>query len=90
MLAIEEGRFRNIDRKQRLCNKCNMQVLENEYHFLLVCPFYSDLRSLYLPRYYYTWPNINKFKNIMQSTSKNVMIKLAKFIHLAFNKRSTA
>ena len=32
-LLIEEGRFRNIERNERFCNKCNMQAIENEYHF---------------------------------------------------------
>ena len=47
-LAIEEGRFRNTDRAQRKRNICNMGCIENEYHFLLICPFYRDLRiSIY-------------------------------------------
>ena len=38
-LAIEEGRFRNIDRAQRKCNMCNMGCIENEYHFYLYVHF---------------------------------------------------
>ena len=29
-LAIEEGRFRNIEHNARLCSKCNMQAIETE------------------------------------------------------------
>ena len=29
-LAIEEGRFRNIERNARLCTKSNMQTIETE------------------------------------------------------------
>jgi hypothetical protein len=48
-LFIEEGRYRNIPRNERVCTRCNMGVIENEYHFLLICPLYRDLRKLLLP-----------------------------------------
>ena len=60
-LFIEEGRHRNIPKEQRLCSKCNMNTIENEYHFLLVCPLYRQLRVNYLPKYYCHWPNMAKF-----------------------------
>jgi hypothetical protein len=46
--AIEEGRHRNIENKPT--PKCNMKEIETEYPFLLVCPYYNDLRKTYLPR----------------------------------------
>ena len=30
---IEKGRHLNIDRSLRLCQFCNSNVIENEYHF---------------------------------------------------------
>ena len=51
-LAIEEGRFRCIDRNDRKCIFCSMNTVEDEYHFVLVCPFYRDIRVRCLPRYY--------------------------------------
>ena len=39
-LAIETGRYTNIPRDQRICLQCNMNMVESEYHFLLVCPKY--------------------------------------------------
>ena len=44
-LAIERGRFEHIERNNRLCRYCNFNMIENEYHFLLVCPLYRDLRK---------------------------------------------
>jgi hypothetical protein len=44
-LAIERGRYVHIDRNSRFCKSCNVNVIENEYNFLLVCPAYSDLRN---------------------------------------------
>lgn len=71
-LAIEEGRYRNIERNERLCTKCNMKQIETEYHFLLVFPYYNDLRKTCLSRYYCTWSNINKFISVMKCTNRNV------------------
>lgn len=41
-LAIEEARFRNIERSNRKCIYCQMNIIEDEYHFLLVCSYYRD------------------------------------------------
>jgi hypothetical protein len=88
-LFVEEGRYRNIDRNERICKLCNMNVVENEFHFLLVCPFYRELRITCLPKYYNTWPTIQKFKNIVETKQKSLLVKLAKFIFLANKKRDS-
>lgn len=86
-LAVEEGRYRNIEREQRLCVYCNMSVVEDEYHFLLICPLYRELRVKYLPRYYYTWPNLNKFKSWL-NTNKSILLKnMANLLYMAKQKR---
>ena len=40
----EEGRYRGIDRNLRLCQFYNINFVEDEYHFLLVCPLFNELR----------------------------------------------
>ena len=45
-LMIEQGRFNNV----RICQFCNMNCIKDEYHFLLVCPVYRDLRQKYLKK----------------------------------------
>lgn len=86
-LSIEEGRFRNIERTQRLCTKCNMGSIENEYHFVLVCPFYRDITKESLPKYYNTWPTQQKIINLMTSPQTAVLKQLAKYAYLANVKR---
>ena len=61
-LAIETGRYTSIPRRERICTFCNTNVVENEFHFLLACPYYIDLRRKYLPAYYCSWPSLHKFK----------------------------
>ena len=43
-LFIEEGRHREIDPIDRKFKFCDMKCVENEIHFLLVCPLYHNLR----------------------------------------------
>jgi hypothetical protein len=54
----------------RLCTFCNSNQIEGENHFLLVCPYYRDIRIKYLPSYYCHWPTITKFENILSSNSR--------------------
>ena len=82
-LLIEEGRYRNLPRSERICQKCTMNVVENEYHFLLVCPFYRELRLQNLPKYFCHWPNIEKFKSILSCSQRGTIIRLGRFIYLA-------
>ena len=44
-LSIETGRYNSVPKEERLCNFCNMQNTEDEFHFLLVCPHYTELRE---------------------------------------------
>ena len=69
-LNIESGRHFKIDKKDRVCTNCNLHSIENEYHFILVCPKYRELRLKYFKHYYYSWPNIRKFENLMENNSK--------------------
>ena len=62
--------------------KCNMNVIESEYHFLLVCLFYRNIRSKFLPKYYCKWPSIHKFNTLLTSSNNCMNIKLAKYIYM--------
>ena len=86
-LAIERGRYENINRSERICKLCNMKSVECEYHFLLVCPFYRELRQKYFRPYYCHWPTINKFEDLMTKTNRKIILIVAKFLYDASNLR---
>jgi hypothetical protein len=44
-LKIEYGRYQNIPRDERLCNNCNMQTVEDEFHFVFDCQCYETKRN---------------------------------------------
>ena len=82
-LEIERGRYQNVPREERLCKFCNSQTIENEYHFLLVCPMYIEVRRKYLKPYYCRWPTLNKFDKIMSTNNKSEIVSLSKYIYFA-------
>jgi hypothetical protein len=88
-LSIETGRYHNIPQSERKCRCCQMNVVETEYHFLLVCPMYRELRGKYFKPYFCHWPTLNKFEKLMSSSIKSVQLNLAKYIYFANLKRNT-
>ena len=58
-------------------------MIENEYHFLLICPSYTELRNTHIPRYYRTWPTITKSKLLINTNSEIKIRNLATFLHHA-------
>ncbi len=45
-LPIETGRWNNIELSERKCNKCNMNTIGDEFHYLLECPLLLNDRNL--------------------------------------------
>ena len=51
-LHIEIGRYKNIERENRLCEQCNMMKIETEEHFLLECTAYNLPRDIFSTELY--------------------------------------
>ena len=88
-LSIETGRQLNTPRKNRICKNCHHNQIENEYHFILICPKYSNLRKKYIKSYFYTWPTLQKFINLFSNTSIKSINNLGKYIYHAGLLRTT-
>ena len=58
------------ERKCTLCLK-----LEDEFHFLLECPLYKDLRQKYVEKYYWTKRNMLKFIERITPQNETVITK---------------
>jgi hypothetical protein len=84
-LEIEFGRLTGSQRDERICKMCNTKMIESEYHFLLTCPAYVDLRAKYLGNC--SWPNVQKCVNFMSCISKCKLYKTANYIYEAFQLR---
>ena len=87
-LEIETGRWHKphkIPRNERKCQFCNS--LEDEFHFLLECSLYTNLRKRYIKPYYWRNPNIVKFIELMQLESEVLVKDLAVYVQKSFEKR---
>jgi hypothetical protein len=82
---IETGRHRNIDRNIRKCQLCQCYVIEDEFHFELICSAYTTLKKQCIPRYYYTRPSMLTYTELLQCTNANILNKLANSCKKAFD-----
>ena len=87
-LNIEFGRYRNIERSQRLCKVCNANEIEDEFHFILRCNLYDDLRKLFIKSYYYKRPSVFKLIQLLSSENIIDINNLGKYLNRANSLRS--
>jgi hypothetical protein len=92
ILNIEKGRHTKpkTPECQRLCVLCHQCKVENEYHAMIECVFYADLRKTFFSVLKQHDPNIlhgNVFNNIMKSKDSKVQFGLGKFLQKLFKKR---
>ena len=88
-LQIEAGRWvrpRRIPVNERKCTIC--QVVEDEFHFIIECPLYTELRRKYIPNYYYRRPSMLKLVELINTHNSRLLKKLGSFIYHAFKTRN--
>ena len=74
---IETGRWvkpNPIAPENRKCITCN--IIEYEFHFILVCPIYSSVRH-YIPKYYTNRPSMFKFIELLNNNNELIVRRLA-------------
>ena len=59
---IETGRWRNINREGRICQKCSLSLIGDEFHYLFVCNCHDilELRNTYIPNFFYNQRQFRK------------------------------
>jgi hypothetical protein len=46
-LPIECGKWKNLERENRMCNLCNSDI-GDEFHYILKCSFFENERKIYI------------------------------------------
>jgi hypothetical protein len=73
------------ERIYKLCYTLNESYVEDEYHVILQCPFYGELRTIYLD--IESKPiNLHTFVSVM-TAQKDQLVKLATFVGDMFKLR---
>ena len=91
-LQIERGRHLNIEREYRFCPACldrNVYVIEDIFHFFMVCPLYIDLRNIHFKPSWRLHVSVQKFYSIMKLTDADGIFSISKFLVSAFELRNT-
>ena len=94
-LSIELGRFKRPPQpvSERICPMCHLGVVEDEIHFLLICPLYNNLREPLLKlastfnRSFAFLTTINKFTYIMSNENTSMINVLANYIYKSMTLR---
>jgi exonuclease III len=90
LLKIETGRFVRTIRNMRLCEQCDTtHLIEDEFHFILVCPRYTHLRETLIKPYYYVKPSMYKLVQLFSSVNVKELTNLGKFLQRASEMRGT-
>ena len=78
------GTRARIARENRKCIICNSNDTEDEFHFVLICPVFDDIRRIYIKRYYTNNTSMFKFLQLLNSSGKQLN-NLALYVTKAIN-----
>ena len=65
---------------------CDQNDIEDEFHFVLVCPKYLILRQKYIKPYFFLKPSVYKLCQLL-SSNRNSLTNLCKYFSEAFIQR---
>ena len=88
-LAVEKQRHIRCEKDQRLCIFCGKldvpkHVIEDEIHFILVCPLYQKLRENYISKYVSNFKSLeDNFVQLFSTNRPECVIDLATFLYKA-------
>ena len=85
-LPMETGRWDDSSIEERKCRICNKNDVGDDFHYLLICPYFEYDRSQLLKRHFYIRPNILKYKELLTSNNTNILTNLSKFSNIIMNK----
>ena len=87
-LEVERNRYSGIGR----CDRCDRSCVAEKskvinYHFVLICIMFKDLRHKYIPVYYRLSPYIYKFNRLMSARDEQTILNLALYLYHATDRR---
>ena len=78
-----------LEENKRKCTLCNFDKIENEFHFVIECPFYKTIRNnLYKQLDIKNESKNEIFEKLLTSKSVDIANKFGKYLSKAFNMRT--
>ena len=81
---IEVGRHQNVALENRICKFCmeskGIRAVEDEFHVLLECNLYKDVRDWYLKKHY-NGTDEHSFILLMKSHNKDCMLQISLLVY---------
>ena len=93
-LHIETGRYKGTPLNERLCKFCNLNKLDDEYHFCLICPTFLTKRNCLFGKlssinpYFPSLNNNQKLSTLLCPTNPKSTKLINKFISIVCKARS--
>ena len=75
-VAVERYHMQTKDNP--ICHLCNLNIVGDEFHYLLVCPAFEMERKKFVPKYFYTYPVKEKLL-VLFKLGQPHLLKIAKF-----------
>jgi len=82
-LEIEVGRQTNVVKEDRLCKACgqlNLINIECEFHVIMKCSLYNNIRNRYIGKYIKNGSQ-NEFVKLMRMQNDHILVSLAIYVH---------
>ena len=82
-LMIEKGRYQGLPREERHCTYCltsGEKYIEDEFHLILICKLYSDLRNCLIKDLIRTNSH-ESFIYIMQQNNTDSLKRISKYVY---------
>ena len=69
---VERGRWMKpkVQYNDRKCTLCNDNDIQDEYHIVLKCAYYNEVRRKYIKPYYHRHPSMYKFQELMNKSRR--------------------
>ena len=79
-LPVNVQRYEDIERRDRVCPKCDLIDIGDEYHYLFICPYFLNERNELIPKKFTRRPNVFTFQELMNCEDKKSLLKLKHFV----------
>ena len=80
-LRKNTGRWVGLSKTERICQFCNLYMIEDEYHFVFICPLYTDLIIKYIRSI--NIYSMQTFYQLLSTRNIQVLVNVCKFVKYA-------